>query len=107
MSKLVRETPPTVSPGRKRSQMWNNMLELADTPGEWGRIHEPTSQAQASKIVFDLRGRKRTVPFTEANWEFVWGIIPGSQPAKFGIWARVAPGTDDDDPDDDEGDDDE
>jgi hypothetical protein len=101
MSDVVREDPPPhANPARKPSAAYRHMLQLATTPGEWGRIGSYGNRKVAAQRCYDLRGGRRKHP--PGTWEFRHGAIP-EEPNRFGLWARLVPqtgGTEDESPPD-------
>jgi hypothetical protein len=84
---LVREDPPDEVQERKPSQMLLNLIQLARTPGEWGRIGNLSTARSASQTVYQLRNGQRKAP--DGTWEFRSGPIPETK--RFGVWARLKP----------------
>lgn len=89
MGDLVREDPPpNAAPERKPSAVYINLMRLALTPGEWGRVQSYEKKHIASQCARDLRyGRRKKPP---GEWEFRHGAIP-ENPSRYGVWARLIP----------------
>lgn len=84
---LIREDPPDEAGDRAPSAMYRNLMQLAETPGEWGRISSHASQRSSYQTAYELRKGQRKVP--PGDWEITNGPIPGTK--QYGVWARLKP----------------
>jgi hypothetical protein len=74
--------------GRPKGQIYLNLEQLAETPGEWGQVSTRSTKASAQELTYHLRrGEQRTPPGT---WEILYGPIDGDNPkSEWGVWARL------------------
>lgn len=79
--------PPFYVIDRRPSKVFMRLVEIAETPGEWGLVTVLSTEHSARTTCYTFRDGRRRLP--EGVWEFRYGPLPASN--EYGIWGRLTP----------------